>query len=576
MRQLGVLVILLAIFAGGCGDNKNKAVPPVDQYGPKLGLGILKSYWRPASWPVTVDSSVSERAHVAWFNPIDGIPVTDIWDREIGTGEGATTNVLEIHFKPVDHKYVRDTVNNIIDSVSVPVAPEKSWAGITADLPLSLFGLASGDVYLRIRLRTGGSMDNAAPGIMHLEIGQISEDIDGDMQLDREDKNDNAILDEGEDVGLDGLADQDEFGYDPSNGVYDPAGDDFDVNSIWRVNGTEKNRLDPDNGGWPDSEDPDLNGLQMWNRYRSFAIDLGDTLANSFYLSGTMNDNGWYTIVIPVMDGAAADTFVGDSAWREISQLRIWFDSATTVNMPPDGYKIEIAAIEPIMTGWSSVAIPADSTVSIPRIGTGFVSEETDSRYVPPPAYALSYEILTAALEKGKTLALAFDNLQTGIPVYDPDSGLVFAADTVMAERRLPGALYMRQYCWLDAYVWGSPELQSDSVMFFFRFGSSDSAYFEYRSRLQPGWDPGNHVHADLIELEEVTTQFLSDRASGLDSSLIRFTPSGNVLVKLDSRGYAPSTGYITLMAAGIVNLDGSQPAEGDVWINGIRLTGLR
>ncbi|MEJ2257640.1 MAG: hypothetical protein P8X98_11665 [Woeseiaceae bacterium] len=55
--------------------------------------------------------------YVAWLNPIDGVPVTDIWDRQIGTGEASTANVLEIHFKPVDHKFVRDTVQELIDIV---------------------------------------------------------------------------------------------------------------------------------------------------------------------------------------------------------------------------------------------------------------------------------------------------------------------------------------------------------------------------------------------------------------------------------------------------------------------------
>lgn len=574
MKRWSIGVALLAIVVAGCGEDKGTT--PIEQ-NPVPGFGIARTFWQFSSQPATIDTTLSERAHVAWFNPIDGVPVTEIWDHDIGTGESSVANVLEIHFKPVDHKYVRDTVDNIIDSVSVPIAPEKSWAGITADLPLSLFGASPGDIYFKIRLRTGGAAYYAAPCIMHFELGQISEDIDGDHHLDAENPDPSRVISEDEDVGLDGLANQDEFGYDPANGVYDPTGDDFDINNIWRANGTEGNLLDPEKRGHADTEDPNFNGLEIINRYRSFAIDLSDTLApHSFYLSGSMNEAGWYTVVIPFMDAAAADTVVGDSAWREISQLRIWFDSATTLNMPPDGYTIEIADIEMIMSGWSSVVIPADPTVNIPHFGTAFISAETDSRYTPPPAYTPSYQILTSALATGKTLGLSFHDLQGGFPGFDPDVGLVLIADTVMAERRLPHAVDLRQYCWLDTYVWGSPELQDDSIMFFFRFGSSDSAYYEYRSVVRPGWDPGNHVHADLIELEELTAEFLADRASGLDSSLIRFTPSGNTFIILDSQGHNPYTGSISYMAAGIVNLDRFTLATGEAWINGIRLTGTR
>ncbi len=575
MRQLGIVVVLLAIVVTGCGDDKT--VTPVEQKTTVPGFGIARTFWRPSSQPATADPSVSEQAHVAWFNPIDGIPITEIWDRDIGTGEASTTDVLEVHFKPVDHKYVRDTINNIIDSTSVPIEPERSWAGFMANPPISLFTANPGDVILEMRLRVGGGWSqHGAHMIMHFDIGRISEDIDGDMYLDTEDKNDNSRLDDGEDVGLDGLADQYEFGYNPQAGVYDPTGDNFDINNIWRINGTEKNRNDPDNGGRPNTEDPDFNGLQIYNDYYSSAIDLGDTLyPNSFYVAGSMNEYGWMTLRIPLTDGRAVDTIVGSPSWDQIRQIRIWFDSATTLNVPPEGYVVEIAAMELTMTGWSSVVIPADSIRSAPHFGTGFISSELDSRYVPPPAYTPSYEILTSALPKGQTLDLGFDNLQTGIPVYDPDSGLVLAADTVMAVRLL-SALDLREYCWLDVSVWGDRYVGSDSIMFFFRFGSSDSVYYEYRSRIHPGWDPDNFVHANLIWLEEIAAQLVADRAGGFDSSLIRFDPWGNALAKIDSQGHRPFVSAISYMAAGLVNLDGSSPASGEVWINGIRLTGLR
>lgn len=575
MNKLGIAIVLMAILVAGCG--KDKGVTPVEQNAATPGLGILKYDWRLSSWPKTVDSAISERAHVAWFNPIDGIPVQQIWDRDIGTTDADVVNVLEIHFKPVDHKFVHDTVHNIIDSTSVPIDPEQSWAGFMTSLPLSLFGASSGDKFLNIRLRVGGPYWEPTGCVMHLDIGRVSEDIDGDVRLDTENPDPNAIISEEEDVGLDGLPDQLEFGYDPSNGVTDPAGDDFDINNIWRINGTEGNRVDPARKGHADTEDPDCNGLQISNHYYSFAIDLGDTLSpRSFYVSGTMNEYGWMTLRVPLTEESAVDTIIGTPFWNAVEHVRIWFDSATTLNLPADGYIVEIAAMDLIKTGWLSVTIPADSLRSDPRLCTYLVSKETDWDYTPSPGYTPSYQLLIDVLAYEQVLGLAYDNLQAGIPVYTPDSGLVLAADTVMAERESPRILDLRQYCWLDAYVWGDARGSGDSTMFFFRFGTDSSRYYEYRTILHPGWDAGNHVHADLRELEALTSEFLADRAYGLDSSLIRYTPSGNALVKLDSLGRNPYTGAIKYMAAGVVNLDSSQPANGRVWISGIRLTGWR
>jgi hypothetical protein len=575
MKELGIAIVFMAILITGCGDDKS--VTPVEQNAATPGLSIMRADWWMASWPKTVDSTVSERAHVAWFNPPDGIPVSEIWDRDIGTGKADVVNVMEIHFKPVDHKFVRDTVHNIIDSTSVPIDPERSWAGFMTNPPTSLFTTSYGDKFLNIRIRVGRPYWEPTRCVMHLDIGRISEDTDGDGRLDTENPDPRAIISDEEDVGLDGLPDQFEFGYDPRNGITDPAGDDFAGDNIWRINGTEGNRVDPARKGHADTEDPNLNGLELSNNYYSYAIDIGDTLSpHSFYVDGTMNEYGWMTLRVPLTDERAVDTIIGQPSWDWVSQVRIWFDSGTTLNLPPDGYEVEIAAMELMTTGWSSVIIPADSLRSDPRLGMYLVSKETDRDYTPSPGYTPSYQLLIDVLAYEQVLGLAYDNLQAGIPVYTPDSGLVMAADTVMAERESPRILDLRQYCWLDAYVWGDARGSGDSTMFFFRFGTDSSRYYEYRTILHPGWDAGNHVHADLRELEALTSEFLADRAHGFDSSLIRYTPSGSALVKLNSSGYNPYTGAVKYMAAGVVNFDASQPADGRVWISGIRLTGWR
>jgi len=42
---------------------------------------------------------------------------------------------------------------------------------------------------------------------LHIDLGQISEDVIPNGRLDTEDKNSNDLVDEGEDTGIDGLRD---------------------------------------------------------------------------------------------------------------------------------------------------------------------------------------------------------------------------------------------------------------------------------------------------------------------------------------------------------------------------------
>lgn len=581
IRPQNLLIAFLLSLLCGCGGDDRPTWPSPPEYEPRL-FSIYRTHWGHASMPVGIDTALSERAHVAWYNPFDRVPVTEIWNQDLGTGQPSLTYILKIHFKPVDHKYIRDTINNIIDSASVAVAPERSWAGfmapyLTAPNESTIpFPLPDGDVNLEIRLRGDADI------VMHLDIGRISEDIDGDGIFDNEDLDGFGILDDHEDVGLDGLPDQLEFGYDLDNGVTDPAGDNFSPDienpaNIWRINGTEGNFLDADGGWLPDTEDRDWNGLETINSYFSYRIDLTDTTGvNSFYVPGSQNEYGWKTIRIPLRSGSSIDTVVGSPSWDDIHDARIWFDSGTTHGMPEEAYVVEIAAFDVTSTGWSTSLYIADSLLGNVRFLTHFVDPVLDERYIPPPPYTPSYRLLTDILPAGKTIALDFRNLHASVPVYMPDSGLILAADTGTAARwfdLIYGIIY--DYLWLDAYVWGGVG-EDDSIMFFLRVGVAEDHYVQYHTYVKPGWHPENHIHIDLTEAFAMWRQFSSDQMLGLDSSTVR--QSGRYLVRspLDVN-FSPHTYTLfRYCAVGVVNLDGSSPASGDVWINGTRLSGQR
>ncbi len=543
-------------------------------------LGIPRKTWRFASRPLSVDTAVSERAHVAWLNPIDGIPVTDIWDRQIGTGEASNANVLEIHFKPVDHKFVKDTVQNIIDSISVPIEPEKSWAGFMRNLSQGVATQVQDAQLLEIRMRTGKSANANFPGVMHIDLGRISEDIDGDGQLDTENPDPAQILTPEEDVGLDGRADQYEFGYNPDAGVYDPSGDNYDANDIWRINGTENNSDDPDGGNRADTEDPDLNGINYANSYFSYKVNLADTTEGSYYVPGTMDSvTGWETIRIPLRDPDAIDTIVGDASWNNIFYARVWFDSVSMPTgedgVPLEGYQVEIASIDLISTTWADSFFVADSVRSgDAKFDVAVINNEVDSRYDPPVAGY--YDPQLNKTESEQSLLLNYENLNSQVAVFTPDSGIILAADTGLAVRKFFRSMNFMGYGRLQAYVWGDTSTAHDSIMYFFRMGSDKDAYYEYRTMLKPGWDASNYINIDFSEITALKARLLEDRQKGVDSSLIRVSEDGKYAVKIRAYGQDPTLTRMQYFSMGIVNKTTERPVSGEVWVDELRLTDVR
>jgi hypothetical protein len=537
-------------------------------------LGILRTNWRHASLPVVIDTAVSERGHVSWLNPFDQIPITEIWNRDLGTGENNAAHVLEIAFKPVDHKFVKDTINNVIDSLSHEIEPEDSWAGFMRNIPTGVANQLENAQLLELRLR-------GDEGILHIDLGRITEDIDGDGIIDNEDTDGFRILTEDEDVGLDGLASAQEFGYDPDNGVFDPAGDDFDLNDIWRINGTEGNMNDPDGGHYPDTEDPDNDGSELVNSYFSYRIDLSDTLDfyNGYYVDSSRNEHGWRTIRIPLRDPVAIDTMIDDPLWSNIQFVRIWFDSASAPNMT-EPVKLQIASMEMLSTTWADSFVVADSLRSGQvSFDIAVISDEVDARYTPPPGVEGHYDQSRDVVETEQSLLMTFEGLNAAVDVYSPDSGIVLSADTGLAVRQFFRVMNFMGYGKLQAFVYGNlkqSDTLSDSVLFFFRMGYNEQAYYEYRTFIKPGWDAENHVFVDFEEITGLKARLLDDRTKGIDSSLVRYDDNTKYLVKIKSGGQDPTLTRIQYFSMGVVNLDRDKAASGEVWIDELRLTDVR
>jgi hypothetical protein len=535
-------------------------------------LGVLRPNWRHASQPEVIDTAVSERALVSWSNPIEQVPIREIWNRNVAAGEGNSTNVLDVWFKPVDHKYIPNPDGNVIDSVPLD-SMEKTWAGFMRNISTGVTSQLEEVQQLELRIK-------GEVGIMHIDMGRITEDINGNGLLNTEDPYGYRTLDSLLDNGLDELPDSLEIGYDPDNGIFDPAGDNWS-DDIWGINGTEGNRNDPDGGFYPDTEDPDFDGLELNNSYFSYRIDLSDTLNffNGFYVDSTRNDDEWRTIRIPLRDPLAIDTMINEPSWENIQYVRVWFDGAD--KFMREGYQIRIASFELLSTTWADSFVVADSLrgghVSF---DVTVINDEIDSaRYEPPPGVEGHYDQSRDVVENEQSLMLVFDSLNAAVDVYSPDSGIVLAADTGLAVRKFFRASNYMGYGKLEMFVYGGLDEAadlSDSVLYFFRMGYDKDAYYEFRTVLKPKWHTDNFVSIDFNEITGLKARLLEDRENGIDSSLVRYDPETGYLVKIKPAGQDPTLTRIQYFSMGVVNLDPDRVASGQVWADELRLTEVR
>jgi cell surface protein SprA len=274
------------------------------------------------------------QGELIWYNPYFQYMKYDIWPNEKFSSDYAqTTPILRLKMSP-------DTSAN---------SPEKRWAGVMQFLNKedSLFSERKNvDILLQY-----GTYFFKLDGRLHIEFGAFSEDVFPNGKLDTEDRNGNHRLDSGENVGLDGMANDDaraisaggDFWDVNGNGVkdegekysnddwfYDPyqlGSDGIDYSS---VNGTEGNQHSNAAGIIPDTEDLNQNGvLDLDNNYYTFELHLShehEHYAKFVTYEGidtqTGMDFGWRLYSIPLDDYKE----IGSPSWDYIESMRLWVD----------------------------------------------------------------------------------------------------------------------------------------------------------------------------------------------------------------------------------------------------------
>jgi cell surface protein SprA len=519
-------------------------------------------------------TALSRHGKLIWYNPYSGVATQEIYpDRDVNT-TNQTTQVLTLIFDPAN------------EADTTPSGLRRAWGGIMRALSPGFFDQTESK-FLEIWFF-------GSKGRLHVDLGQISEDVIPNGQLNTEDIFGgirNNILDEGEDIGLDGIKGNDAA----ANFALDGNGKDFwDVNGNkqrdfgepasnddWRysnasadysqINGTENSKNDANEAGGsirPDTEDINANGgLDVSNNYISYTFSLDTTGAdNQKYQKGGRR-SGWKLYRIPLADGVKNDGRRNITAedLSRIEYVRVWIDSVDDAR----GAAFSLAEINLAGNEWKEIGITKSETnftnaVNDQRFEVSVINNEEDPDYESPPGVQRERDRITLLLskEQAQVLRVKAPGLQKN--------------EIALAQKTFFQPLNFVNYNRLKMFAYGKNISSFDSVQFFIRFGADTSNFYEFREQVFLGWDNNNNMDIDLVDLAGLKETLPPDSAvAGYEKDVVRFRRIRfNRTQELRVRGN-PSLTNVRTMVAGIKNL-AAKAFVGEIWMDELRVAEVK
>ncbi|MBU1469201.1 MAG: cell surface protein SprA [candidate division Zixibacteria bacterium] len=525
------------------------------------GLSVLRHAWTTASPPLDgsgytstvnpsffTNDSINPRSRLIWYNPWSETPVTDIWNRDVQDRDNRT-NTMIVRIDP--------------DSTAL----EESWAGIMRPLGRGSWD-QSRTQFLEIRMRR--PFVDPTHGQLRIYLGEITEDINGNRKWDTEDKNFNDILEDEEDVGLDGWTDaqeRDSLGStaaDPSldNWFYS----DDDKDNYEGINGTQNNASDPARGYYPDSEDINRDkSLNTRNNYYEYVLDFAND--TKYLVENSQNERGWVTYRIPLDE---PDDSAGEATLDQVSFARIILTGFSHRD------SLEFASMDLVSTRW--LVQPLETPLPQASMSAGASEDEetrfdvsvinteefADTVYTPPPDVEGYYDKVNETREKEQSLWLRFFN-------FDPGTRGI-------AERILFRGENYAGYRRLQMYVHSATTADS-SIEFIFRMGTDSQNFYEFHTRIygtdstslgKNYWDQRNWVDIDFDAITQVKDSLLKLRQEIADTNYLsvgRYGVKGN-----------PRLTNIIYLAAGVQRSADAppDPESGEIWLDELRVTDVR
>jgi len=471
--------------------------------------------WQFASVPAGQDTANFASERIFWYNPTTRIRKDSIFGSGIGEEGRDLVDYMRIQYTP-------DT--------------ESSWAGIMTCISQSGWNLKDIE-NLELVFRHRESNMFPMQGKLNFTIATaIDEDaprrtLNGGIagynnQHDTEDKNGNGILDDWEDVGLDGVA-----GVDGNNVLGDDGNDDYDpyLNPI----GSEGNRR-------LDDEDIDGNGFSRNNDYYEFSISLSDS---AFF---TNLANQWKLLRIPLNDSlllsdAGKYRAEGLPNWEDIRVVRVWFSDFSGADT------FDIYSLSFIGSRWRSARVVRPDTLINPtppieaseKVSVTLISQKTDPNYFSP--FELKRDV-TGRLEYEASLAFTYDSIIPG------HKGIAIKTNFQQED--------YRDYSIIKIYLHND----NNDPNFFFRFGGDSSNFYEYNNRISAGVAVAGYDSWYEFEIILDSIVYYKSRKTGRDTIVGTYRVYGT-----------PSVADIRYQALGIEN-QSPHRISGSVWFNDIRL----
>lgn len=555
-------------------SDKGQSIAYIDDFeGSKktIPVGVSYTSWKdisiPNNMPLVTENlddttKMDYKAKSFWFNvtPSD-VRVVDIWgDRKKVSKDDQNVSVLDYVFLPDSvgtYNYHPDLSNK-----------QRNWGGIMKPLSSTANNLIKENVqYLEFWAKSE-SVDPKAK--FFIDMGRISEDVIPNKRLDTEDKNGNAIIDQGEDLGLDGLdnnAERSTFGSDKG----DPSGDDFSFSTgvnhtimdYYNINGTEGNAVLTDNGKIPDTEDLNRNGnLDLVNNYFRYEVSLDTIATNNKYIVGSGGGKGWFLYRIPIRDTSAQ---VGTPHFENVETIRLWASGLSS------SLHLRIAEFNLVGNQWEKLngldaAVQQDSTLSV-----SVVNVEDNPGYKSPPG-------VFPERDRSKPDEQVYRNeqaLNLIIKNLNP-------SDSRETVKYLYQPLDVFNYAQMKLFIHGDENTSAVNPIsvdtsqknynaeVYFRFGSDTNNFYEYRQPVKANWNEISINFKDLTALKQVRGD------------------SANIMYKIPVPGITghyygvkgnPSLNAVKFLSVGIYNATKEHqlttfPVSGEVWVNELRVVG--
>ncbi len=325
-------------------------------------------------------------------------------------------------------------------------------------------------------------------------------------------------LNEGEDVGLDGVEGDDNLiisGDDRNDDYYYTLGS----TDYSHINGTENNNK-------LDTEDLDGNGsLNLISDYFEFNIDL----SSNEYEVLRIDSTGWRLLRVPI-DTVYYDIH-GSADWHIIRYARLWLDGAQ------DTMTVSIGGISIVGNKWrDEIVLDPNGNETNGNIVVTVKNNQLDPDYVPPydPGYDMYLEP-----KKEQSLVLRFSS------VAPKDKVRVWRIDTDNKD-------YTR-YNGIRFYVRGE-NLSSDAQITL-KMGSDSLNYYYMKGDITN--DIWKDVSCNMMDLINLKKSHLADSSYSTDNYGFKGNPSFT------------SVKYIIIEVA---NNSAETDMSGEVWVDDIRL----